>query len=577
MIFQRSRLAVACGLAALLSACGGGGGGGALPVYSPSPIVSPSPGSGGTTQSANISFVVQIPAVASSAASMKRPMNFSAATQSVKIAIGTNVLTTANVSSSSSICKAATGGGRSCTIAATAPAGNDQFTITAYDQPNAAGNAIAQATIAATVSSQATTINVTVSGTIVKIALSLSNPYPAVGTSATANVVVTGYDVDGNAVLGAYPSPVKLQDSDATGATSLSATSVTDSTTPVKLQYNGAMPFTSATITATLSGVGTTTATFAPTPAFLKTYAMPQVSFGMGTGGPGPWNITRGPDGNMWIATTGYSELIKVAPDGTLTQYPLPSGSADQLAGIVTGSDGNLWFAESNNNAIGKMTTAGVVTEYTLPSSGGVAIPACVAAGKDGNVWFFDAWNAKIGNITPSGTITEYPLPSNDSISWITTGSDGNLWMADIGNDAVIKVSYAGAVLSSYKLTTHAEPEGIALGPDGNVWVAEFGVNKIGRVTPSGTVTEFSTPSGSSGPFSITAGPDGRMWFAELGAESGFGRIGDITTDGSQVREYFGDGFHVHDLAFDAHGTLWYVALQQLAPWAPQEVGTFAY
>ncbi len=575
MIHRYTRLAASCALAAVLSACGGSGGGGALPAYSPAPITSASPG-GGTSQAANISFVIQIPAVATTGASMRRPMNFSAATQSVKIAIGTSVLTTANLSASSSWCKAATSGGRSCTIGVTAPSGTDQFTITAYDQPNGSGNAIAQGTIAATVSSQTSTVNVTVAGTIAKIALSLSNPYPPVGTAATANVVVTGYDVDGNAVLGAYPSAVKLQDSDPTGATSLSATTVADSSTPVTLNYNGATPFGTSTITATLTGVGTVTATFAPTPSYLKTYAMPLVSYGRGSGGPGPWNIAKGPDGNMWISTTGYSELIKVAPDGTLAQYPLPSGSADQLAGIVVGSDGNLWFAESNNNAIGKMTTSGVVTEYTLPLSGGVAMPDCVALGKDGNVWFVDAWSDEVGSITPSGTITEYPLPANDGINAITSGSDGNLWMTDAGHDAVIKVSYSGQVLGSYALTTHAAPQGIALGPDGNVWVTEFGTNKIARVTPAGTVTEFATATGTSAPFAITAGPDGRMWFAEMGTENGFGRIGYITTDGSQIREYFGDGFHVHDLAFDAHGTLWYIALQQLAPWAPQEVGTFA-
>lgn len=578
MTIRKLQLTLACVLAAALTACGGSGGGSTLPS---TPLTTPTPSSGGGSgapQATNISFVIAIPAAPVSPAVRKagvRAMDFTAATQSVKIAIGTNVLATANVSSTSSQCKAAASG-RTCTIGVTAPTGNDQFTVTAYDQPNGAGNAIAQGTVAATVSSQASTVNVAVAGTIVKISLSLSNPYPPVGTQATANVVVTGYDVDGNAVLGAYPSTVTLADNDPSGATSLSATSVTSSSSAVTLNYNGATGFISATVTATLAGANSASATFAPLPAFLKTYSAPTVSMGRGTGYPGLWNITKGPDGNMWVLATGYSEMIKVAPDGTMTQYTLPSGPGDQTMGLCVGADGNLWFAESNNNAIAKMTTSGVVTEYTLPQAAGYAAPNTVTRGSDGNVWFYDPANSVIGSITPAGTITEYPVPSGTSILAMTSGPDGNLWMVDNLNNAILKVSTSGSILQTYPLSANSDPFALAWGPDGNLWITEFAVNKIARMTPTGTVTEFAVPSGVASPIAIAAGPDGRMWFAEMGPPAGFGKIGYITTDGTQIRDFFGDGMHVHDIAFDANGTLWYVALRQMTGFMPQEVGTFA-
>jgi streptogramin lyase len=525
------------------------------------------------TLTPNVQFVMHIPAIASASAASKHTMDFTASTQSVTIAIGAQVLKKADVSASSSLCTAATGG-RTCTVGVAAPTGNDQFTITAYDQANAAGNIIGQAMVSQAVSATPSTVNVTVNGTIVKIAVSLSNPDPPVGTAATVTVGVTGYDVDGNAVLGSYPSSVSLQDSDTSGATSLSATTVTSASTPVTLNYTGAKPFLSATITASLSGIAPASAVFAPLPRFLASYPAPQVSYGGNPGEPGIWNIAKGSDGNMWVVATGYAEVLKVALDGTMTAYPL-SDPSYQPTGIVAGSDGNLWFAEGGNAAIGKITTAGVITEYTLPGS---AFPDVVALGPDGNVWFDDFGNQAIGKITPSGTITEYPLPANASIDGIAAGADGNLWLADVGDNAILKVSTSGQIVATYPVpTANAQPQGITAGPDGNVWFTEYSGQHIGRITPSGSIAEFAIPTGSANPQAIVAGPDGRMWFAELSTEAGQGKIGFITVDGKHVQDFFNNGYHVHDLAFDAHGMLWLLELQDLTPFGNEEIDTFAY
>lgn len=563
MITRSLRLTLACALVAALTACGSSGSG---PV--PVPQISPPP-----VQTPDAQFVMHIPAIAAVASNARRPMDFSASTQSVTIALGTQVLATADVSTSSTACKPDTGG-RSCTIGVSAPSGNDQFTITAYDQANAKGNAIAQGTVAATISgsAQPATVNVTVAGAIRKLALMLSNPYPPVGTATTANVVVNALDADGNIVLGPYAAPITLSDSDTSGATSLSSTSITGSSTAATLTYTGAAPFISATITASLAGDGSASATFAPVPQFVNAYT-PANAPGFFPRGPGPWNITKGPDGNMWVAATGYSEFIKVAPDGTMTYYPLPNTQA-QIQGIVVGSDGNLWTAEENNNAIAKITPSGTITEYPLPGS--YAAPDCLTLGSDGNVWFFDGANDVIGKITPGGQVTEYPMPADSGVNNIASGSDGNLWLSDSQNNAIVKVSTSGAVLASYPIpSAKANPYGLTAGPDGNIWFTEFATGKIGRVTPSGTFAEFAIPSGAPAPISIVAGPDGRMWFAEMGQEAGLGKIGYITLDGKTIRDFVGDGYKVHDLAFDAKGTLWFLGLQ--LPFGHQEIETFAY
>ena len=574
---SRYSLALASTLTVLLSACGGSGGsigGGPLPTHSSTPMPSSPP----VQQSANVEFVFHIPPIASaSQASMVRngvhKKDISAAAQSITIAIGTQVLTTADVSATSSLCGAASGGGRNCAVGITAPSGTDQFVIKAYDQPKGAGNAIAQGTVQEATSAQPAPVNVALTGTITKLAVALSNAFPSAGTAATVNVVVNGFDVDGNVVLGSYASPITLADSDTSGGTSLSTTTVANSSTTATLSYTGAAPFESATITASQTGVASATATFAPAPAFLSTYDLPTVGSGRFAQGPGPQNITKGPDGNMWVVTTSIAEVIKVASDGTFTTYPTTNPQS-QLQCIAVGSDGYLWFAEPGNNAIGKISTSGTITEYPLPQN--PASPECVGLGKDGNMWFDDDTNGVIGSITPSGKITEYPAPANTFVNHIATGSGGNLWMTDIGNNAILVASTSGQIVASYPIPTkNAFINGIAEGPDGNIWFTEFNANKIGRITPAGTLTEFPTPAGSGAPFMITAGPDGKMWFAEMGPFIGVGRVGYITIDGKQTRDFLGDGNHVRDLAFDATGKLWYIAVQ--VPFGAQEVGTLVY
>lgn len=82
------------------------------------------------------------------------------------------------------------------------------------------------------------------------------------------------------------------------------------------------------------------------------------------------------------------------------------------------------------------------------------------------------------------------------------------------------------------------------------MWFAEFGANNVGRLTLSGRIN-------------VAAGPDGNVWFTETGG--GFwdfaGKIGYVTTDGSLIRDFPSTKYltaHVHDLAFDSKGILWY-------------------
>jgi streptogramin lyase len=399
-------------------------------------------------------------------------------------------------------------------------------------------------------------------GKIASIVLTLQDAYPPGGKAMTTPVHVTALDANGNAITGTYASPIRLTDADKTGATKLSTTSVASSSTHVALAYDGS-PLSSARLTAFAAGAPKATTVLAPSPTTVAQYKAPFLNTHHGPLPLGVSDLCIGPDGNVWATGASSGAILKIDSSGHYTIYPL---LGTEPLGISVGSDGNLWFAEGAVGKIGRITVAGAITQYTIRvPKGGQSQPSWTAPGPDKRTWFvdqgFDA--VGIGAISMSGKMVKYALPRKSGPQSIVAGPDGNMWITDPGLNAVDVMSTSGKILAIHRLhTASAAPWGIAIGPDKNLWFAEFGSDFIGRMTPSGKVREFAVPSAFAGPLNVAAGPDGKVWFTETGG--GFwnfaGKIGYVTTDGKTIRDFpsFNPVAHVHDLAFDTHGNLWY-------------------
>jgi virginiamycin B lyase len=276
--------------------------------------------------------------------------------------------------------------------------------------------------------------------------------------------------------------------------------------------------------------------------------------------------VTLGPDGNVWFTErtvncfngtfTCEGIVDRIAPDGTLTQFPSP---APYPNGITTGPDGNLWVAGSGS--VGRMKTDGTVLNVYTVNTGGDGITTGpdgdiwvsggpitritpsgdmtefpidgyalgITKGADGNLWYTNPVDfyqlGRIGRITPSGTITEFPVPLSPTYSatepWsITNGPDGNLWFTD-GFDQIGKVTTSGQ-FTMFNLPsptgTPTIPTGITVGPDGNLWFTVHQLGRVVRMTPQGVRTGFALPAPYAGPTGITAGAKNTLWVEESGA-----------------------------------------------------------
>ena len=181
----------------------------------------------------------------------------------------------------------------------------------------------------------------------------------------------------------------------------------------------------------------------------------------------------------------------------------------------MEGPDGALWFTEGHGNKIGRLALDGSITEYAIPTAG--AFARDIVVGPDGALWFTEQSSDKVGRVTTAGEITEFPLAPGALPGAIVAGPDGALWFAQRNSNSIARMTTAGVITDEFPLqTANADPSGLEVGPDGALWIAQDSADSIARMTLDGTVTrEFRVPRR---PGDLATGPDGRLWFPQSDA-----------------------------------------------------------
>lgn len=228
-------------------------------------------------------------------------------------------------------------------------------------------------------------------------------------------------------------------------------------------------------------------------------------------------------DNSVWFP--GFAQIVRVAPDGSISEFPLPWDSKVVLASgpIVAGADGNIWFsagrsfpgddgvARESEAIIGRLSPDGELTEFDLPGRGGY--PTRLVAGPDGNVWFTEYIEDRIGRITPAGEIQQFQLARYSRPNEIVSGPDGALWFMVEHDEgpAIGRITTAGAVTEFPLGSGERLGAGtLAAGPDGRLWfVAE--ARTIWRISTTGRISRLELPSLT--PRDIAVGPEGSVWY----------------------------------------------------------------
>ena len=243
-----------------------------------------------------------------------------------------------------------------------------------------------------------------------------------------------------------------------------------------------------------------------------------------------PTGIVGGPDGNLYYAgAMSAAAVVQLPLTGNYREYPIDQARPQYIA---IGPDGGLWFTDPGRNVIGRVTTAFDATLAAYPIPTASSGPLGITAGPDNALWFIETSANKVGRIALDGAVPEFAIPTAaSSAQFIAAAPDGALWFTESDANKIGRITTAGAITEFGLATPDSNPTGITAGPDGAVWFTEKGAGAIGRISPAGAITEFMLQTKASQPFGITVGPDGNIWFTELGASLGLARIGRLTPE----------------------------------------------
>ncbi len=196
-------------------------------------------------------------------------------TQSAVISVNGGTPVVVNLSASSPNCTTANGA-RVCTVTISAPVGSDTFAEALYANTTGTGTPLSLNTTTATIASgQANSVTMTLDGVLASMTLAVNPSTEPTGSASQPQLVVTFLDPSGAQIIGGSPlvtssnvaNPVTLTDSDKSGATQLATTTLKtpNDASNLTISYNGSASLTSATFTASASGITSASATLTTT------------------------------------------------------------------------------------------------------------------------------------------------------------------------------------------------------------------------------------------------------------------------------------------------------------------------
>jgi hypothetical protein len=129
-----------------------------------------------------------------------------------------------------------------CSLTVSVAPGTATFSVRLFDQPNGAGNVLSSGQTTTTVSAgTSNVVNMTFDALVASVAIAAGTGTVSAGTQTTIPVTVTAKDAAGYTIVGGdpYATPIALNTDDASGAFTLSTSSVASPSTAVTLAYNG--------------------------------------------------------------------------------------------------------------------------------------------------------------------------------------------------------------------------------------------------------------------------------------------------------------------------------------------------
>ncbi len=406
-----------------------------------------------------------------------------------------------------------------CHVGVAAPPGNDTFIVSAYSALSGQGALLSRATVQATIAPNANTVvAVVLNGVVDSMTLALAAPYPPLHQATTDALTVIAKDAAGATIVGpgGYMNPITLADTDTSGHSSLTKTTLNSPADTTALQYDGG--YGAGTITASASG--------ATSPVPLAFF--PQITTTETTvpGGRTPHGIIVGPDNALWFVDSPLM-LGRITTAGALTEVaPPPTWNPHA---VCAGPDGAIWFtAQGTQFAYGAIIRRNADGTFAVNNVGTPFSVGDCAPGADGNV--YANFGFDIVQVTPGGTVATLVLKDGQG-NKIHAGSpvagspDGALWFVDTGYGTIDRYDFTTHTVTIHQISpagAYQIPGNVVLGPDKRFYFdASFSTSySVYAQDTAGTVTPVYLQTNGAGGQGMNFAADATLWIATYGLPS---------------------------------------------------------
>lgn len=178
------------------------------------------------------------------------------------------------------------------------------------------------------------------------------------------------------------------------------------------------------------------------------------------TGLNSPQGVGGDASGNLYIADSSLSSIVKIAADGT--QSSVGSGLNAPLD-VATDSAGNLYVTSSGDNKVYKITSGGTQTVV----GSGWSNPVSVALDSSGNVFVTD--NNGLSEVPVVGPQTL--VVSDENIRGVALDASGNIFYGENVQDQIYKIPAGTSSPAQYGYA--ANVQNLYIDAQGSLFMAE--------------------------------------------------------------------------------------------------------
>jgi virginiamycin B lyase len=179
--------------------------------------------------------------------------------------------------------------------------------------------------------------------------------------------------------------------------------------------------------------------------------------------------MAAAPDGSVWFAeSTSYS--ITRLKDGVLARHGIESVRGGPY-GVAVAGDGVVWATLQSANSLLRIAPDGAMTEHEIPTPG--VSPTDVAVDRSGTVWFLEFRTDRIGRFQ-GGKFDEIALGETKvGLTGLAVAPDGAVWFGMLRKGVIARLR-DGKVVQFRLPRACARPYSVAVDGSGNVWYADI-------------------------------------------------------------------------------------------------------